>query len=145
MPENPDQKSCRLPRNTEHFEALQLEVNKEREKIIKKLPKKIQKNFQIMDECTKALDKANLPFLFLVNPFGYNFAEHPKGYWRYHKLHGKGQPYSPESEKDMIAASSHLLPHMLSFATVIAPRIKVQVVDKDGEVIFEFQKGERTK
>jgi hypothetical protein len=145
MPENPDQKMQRLPRNTEHFEALQEEVNEERRKLIEKLPKKIQKNFQVMDNCTKALEKANVPFFFLANPFGYNFGEYPKGYWRYHKLHGRGKPFSPEAEEDTRLATGHIIHFLLGFSSVIMPSSTIRVVDEDDNIILEYQKGARTK
>lgn len=97
--------------NQEHLEAhtkvLQDETDEIRKKYIDDCSPVVRDNFSFIEQTVRELDVRNLPFLFMVNPHGYDFKVTPedikrqagKGFWRYQKLHGQTKPGTEEFEQ----------------------------------------------
>lgn len=72
--------------NEAHLDV-QKQANKTKADFLATLSKKELAGFKVMEDCVRKLERADLPFLFFANPFGYNFKSNGRGFWRYQRFY----------------------------------------------------------
>ena len=133
----------KLPLTSEYAEATQEKVNKARLEFIDKLEDGDKENFLYVESIVAEIERRKLPFLLMINPFGYKINDQ-KGatFWNYQKFHGDTEIHTKEF-KEMSAKMLPILYHNTFRAmSEWCPWATLKLVDDlDGQFSFSTKSG----
>lgn len=96
-----------IPNGEEYFEAVEADIQRENDAAVKKMNAKERARYEAMEEASKILVAAGVPYVFWASPY-----DDCGAFWRYVKLADDKIPFEKRLEEAEKRATKALIPAM---------------------------------